>query len=401
MKQLSSKPARGTQDLLPEDMKLRNWVISKITEVYTSRGYTQIETPIIENIENLTASEGGENLRMLFKILKRGEKLDLKNIKSEDDLTDLGLRFDLTLPLSRFYSNNLNELIRPFKAFQLGNVFRAERNQKGRYRQFVQCDIDTLGDSSYFAETDLLITVPEALYNIGFKNFTIKINDRRILKELVLKSGFEEDNFGTICITADKLDKIGREGVIAELKDKGYDETKAQKLLENLKTPLSEIEGEYAEQMCQIINTVKNYYPIEFDSTLVRGMGYYTGPIFEIVSGDFNSSIAGGGRYDGLLNKFTKESIPAVGFSIGFERVISILKEQGFKVPTQKTEYAVLFADEKLYGLALKFADERIKEGNIASIYKIKPNRIGKEVATFKKAGYETLVIDEINKNEN
>ncbi len=399
MKQLSSKPARGTQDLLPEDMKLRNWVISKITEVYTSRGYTQIETPIIENIENLTASEGGENLRMLFKILKRGEKLDLKNIKSEDDLTDLGLRFDLTLPLSRFYSNNLNELIRPFKAFQLGNVFRAERNQKGRYRQFVQCDIDTLGDSSYFAETDLLITVPEALYNIGFKNFTIKINDRRILKELVLKSGFEEDDFGTICITADKLDKIGREGVIAELKDKGYDEMKAQKLLENLKTPLSEIEGEYAEQMCQIINTVKNYYPIEFDSTLVRGMGYYTGPIFEIVSGDFNSSIAGGGRYDGLLNKFTKESIPAVGFSIGFERVISILKEQGFKVPTQKTEYAVLFADEKLYGLALKFADERIKEGNIASIYKIKPNRIGKEVATFKKAGYETLVIDEINKN--
>lgn len=399
MKQLSSKPARGTQDLLPEDMKLRNWVISKITEVYTSRGYTQIETPIIENIENLTASEGGENLRMLFKILKRGEKLDLKNIKSEDDLTDLGLRFDLTLPLSRFYSNNLNELIRPFKAFQLGNVFRAERNQKGRYRQFVQCDIDTLGDSSYFAETDLLITVPEALYNIGFKNFTIKINDRRILKELVLKSGFEEDDFGTICITADKLDKIGREGVIAELKDKGYDETKAQKLLENLNTPLSEIEGEYAEQMCQIINTVKNYYPIEFDSTLVRGMGYYTGPIFEIVSGDFNSSIAGGGRYDGLLNKFTKESIPAVGFSIGFERVISILKEQGFKVPTQKTEYAVLFADEKLYGLALKFADERIKEGNIASIYKIKPNRIGKEVATFKKAGYETLVIDEINKN--
>lgn len=399
MKQLSSKPARGTQDLLPEDMKLRNWVISKITEVYTSRGYTQIETPIIENIENLTASEGGENLRMLFKILKRGEKLDLKNIKSEDDLTDLGLRFDLTLPLSRFYSNNSNELIRPFKAFQLGNVFRAERNQKGRYRQFVQCDIDTLGDSSYFAETDLLITVPEALYNIGFKNFTIKINDRRILKELVLKSGFEEDDFGTICITADKLDKIGREGVIAELKDKGYDETKAQKLLENLKTPLSEIEGEYAEQMCQIINTVKNYYPIEFDSTLVRGMGYYTGPIFEIVSGDFNSSIAGGGRYDGLLNKFTKESIPAVGFSIGFERVISILKEQGFKVPTQKTEYAVLFADEKLYGLALKFADERIKEGNIASIYKIKLNRIGKEVATFKKAGYETLVIDEINKN--
>ena len=399
MKQLSSKPARGTQDLLPEDMKLRNWVISKITEVYTSRGYTQIETPIIENIENLTASEGGENLRMLFKILKRGEKLDLKNIKSEDDLTDLGLRFDLTLPLSRFYSNNLNELIRPFKAFQLGNVFRAERNQKGRYRQFVQCDIDTLGDSSYFAETDLLITVPEALYNIGFKNFTIKINDRRILKELVLKSGFEEDDFGTICITADKLDKIGREGVIAELKDKGYDETKAQKLLENLNTPLSEIEGEYAEQMCQIINTVKNYYPIEFDSTLVRGMGYYTGPIFEIVSGDFNSSIAGGGRYDGLLNKFTKESIPAVGFSIGFERVISILKEQGFKVPTQKTEYAVLFADEKLYGLALKLADERIKEGNIASIYKIKPNRIGKEVATFKKAGYETLVIDEINKN--
>lgn len=396
MQKLSSKPAKGTQDLLPQDMRLRNWVTKKIVEAYASRGYTQIETPMLENLENLTNSEGGENLRMLFKVLKRGDKLNLEKAQTEDDLCDLGLRFDLTLPLSRFYANHLNELTKPFKAFQMGNVFRAERNQKGRYRQFVQCDIDTLGDPSIYAEIDLMLTVPKALYAIGFKNFVIKINDRRILKDLVLEAGFAEEDFSTICITADKKDKVGEEGVIQELSDKGYDKKIIENLLVNFKKPLSEMTSEYAKDLKKLMDIVSRYYPIEFDATLVRGMGYYTGPIFEIITPDFGGSVAGGGRYDGLLTKFSKESIPAVGFSIGFERIIGILKEQGFEPPEEGKRYAVLFADEQFYPKALAFADEKIVEGHIASIYKIKENRIGKEVAAFKKNGYEVVVADEM-----
>lgn len=395
MQKLSSKPAKGTQDLLPQDMKLRNWVTKKIIEAYTSRGYTQIETPMLENLDNLTNSEGGENLRMIFKVLKRGEKLDWSKAQSENDLSDLGLRFDLTLPLSRFYANNMNELTKPFKAFQIGNVFRAERNQKGRYRQFVQCDIDTLGDSGIYAEIDLMLTVPKALYNIGFKDFVIKINDRRILKDLVIDAGFAEEDFETVCITADKKDKIGEEGVVKELLEKGYAEETIKRFLENLTTPLEQLTTPYAEDLKLLTSIISKYYPIQFDATLVRGMGYYTGPIFEIETPKFGGAVAGGGRYDGLLNKFSKESIPAVGFSIGFERIIGILKDQNFVVPEERETYAILFEEDSFYEKALTIANEKIEQGNIASIYKIKSNRIGKEVANFKKNGYEVIVADE------
>ncbi|MDO4793564.1 MAG: histidine--tRNA ligase [Filifactor alocis] len=396
MAKLSSKPAKGTQDLLPQDLKLRNYMIRKITAAYTQRGYTQIEAPIIENIENLENSEGGENLRMLFKVLKRGEKLDLETAKTENDLCDLGLRFDLTLPLSRFYANNLNSLVKPFKAFQMGNVFRAERNQKGRLRQFVQCDVDTLGDPTIYAEIDLMLTVPKALYDIGFQEFTIKVNDRRILRDIVIGAGFSEEEFAGICIIADKADKIGEEGVIAELLDKGYEREKIDSFLKNLNASLEDMDTDYANELKLLIKTVSERYPIEFDPTLVRGMGYYTGPIFEIVAPGFSGSIAGGGRYDGLLTKFSKESIPAVGFSIGFERIFNILKDQGFVPPEEEKVYAVLFASQDLYKKALEIADEKIAEGNIASIYKIRSNRIGKEVANFKKNGYEVIVVDEL-----
>lgn len=396
MAKLSSKPAKGTQDLLPQDLRLRNYLIRKITSAYTQRGYTQIETPIIENIENLENSEGGENLRMLFKVLKRGEKFDLASATNENDLCDLGLRFDLTLPLSRFYANNLNNLVKPFKAFQMGNVFRAERNQRGRLRQFVQCDIDTLGDPTIYAEIDLMLTVPKALYDIGFKEFTIKVNDRRILRDIVIGAGFAEEEFGTICVIADKADKIGEEGVIAELLDRGYEREKIDAFLKNLNISLEEMDTDYANDLKLLIETISEYYPIEFDPTLVRGMGYYTGPIFEIVVSGFSGSIAGGGRYDGLLTKFSKESIPAVGFSIGFERIFTILKEQGFVPPEEEQLYAVLFASEDLYKKALEVANEKIAQGSIASIYKIRSNRIGKEVANFKKNGYEVIVVDEL-----
>lgn len=391
---LSPKPAKGTFDVLPEDMELRNWVKDVISEAYIKRGYAQLETPCIENIENLTNSEGGENLRMIFKILKRGEKLQLEEEAKEEDLCDLGLRFDLTLPLSRYYANNNNDLIKPFKAFQMGPVWRAERNQKGRYRQFVQCDIDTIGDNSIYAEIDLMLTVPMAIKNLGFTNTIIKINDRRILKQLVLDAGFKEEDFDVVCIIADKKDKIGEEGVAKELLEKGYKKEQIDKLSENLGSSLADIGGEAAADLRILIDIVSQFYRIEFDSNLVRGMGYYTGPIFEIVSPDFNGSIAGGGRYDGLLSKFSKESVPAVGFSIGFERILGLLKDKNFKLPNKPEKIAVLFVEEDKYQKAVDKANHIIAQGCIASIYKIKKNKLGNMISTFKKNGYEIEVVE-------
>ena len=386
VQKLSSKPAKGTQDLLPQDMKLRNWVTKKIIEAYTSRGYTQIETPMLENLDNLTNSEGGENLRMIFKVLKRGEKLDWSKAQTENDLSDLGLRFDLTLPLSRFYANNMNELTKPFKAFQIGNVFRAERNQKGRYRQFVQCDIDTLGDSGIYAEIDLMLTVPKALYNIGFKDFVIKINDRRILKDLVIDAGFAEEDFATVCITADKKDKIGEEGVVKELLEKGYAEETIKRFLENLTTPLEQLTTPYAEDLKLLISIISKYYPIQFDATLVRGMGYYTGPIFEIETPKFGGAVAGGGRYDKMIGKFTGSDTPACGFSIGFERIITILMDAGFKIPDESKKIAFLYEkniDANVLTSILKEASALREAGNIVLVSKMNKNK------KFQKEGLE------------
>ncbi|PAB56734.1 histidine--tRNA ligase [Anaeromicrobium sediminis] len=387
-----TKPVKGTFEVLPEDMELRNWVKETINKVYASRGYTQIETPCIENLELLNNSDGGENLRLLFKILKRGEKLKFDDL-SENALCDLGLRFDLTLPLSRFYANNRNDLPMPFKAFQMGYVWRAERPQKGRFRQFTQCDIDIIGDKSIYAEIDLMITVPKALYELGFENFTIKINDRRLLKELVLSAGFEEDDFNTVCITVDKMDKVGNQGVVEELVSKGFAKDKIDNLMKNLNSDLSTFDNEYSKELEKLINVVSKKYPIVFDSTLVRGMGYYTGPIFEIVSDEFKGSIAGGGRYDNLLNKFQKEPIPAVGFSIGFERIISIFKENGFKIPNKKKKIGLVFIDDKYIDKAISMSEELISDGNIVSVYNFNKNKIDKRMKRLRNEGYEEIII--------
>jgi histidyl-tRNA synthetase len=315
-----TNPAKGTQDVLPEDMALRNYVQDTIRNTYKERGFTQIQTPSIENIDLLTNSDGGENLRMLFKILKRGEKLDVT--QGEESLTDLGLRFDLTLPLSRYYANNRNDLPTPFKAIQIGDVWRAERPQKGRYRQFMQCDVDIIGEKSIVSEIELLTTVPEAIKRLGFDNFTIKINDRRLLKEMVLEAEIDEAQFGSVCITLDKVDKIGVEGVRSELASKDLSESQIDALIKRMDTRLEDMTSEAAGEIKQIIDIVSKYYPIEFDPTLVRGMGYYTGAIFEVQSSEFKGSLGGGGRYDNLLNKYQNDPIPAVGFSIGFERIV-------------------------------------------------------------------------------
>lgn len=388
----SSKPVKGMADVTPEDMLLRNWVKKNIEEVYTMRGYEQLETPAVENLDLLIGSEGGENLSLIFKILKRGEKLTFDEL-SENALCDLGLRYDLTLPLSRFYADNMERLARPFKAFQMGYVYRAERPQRMRFRQFTQCDVDIIGDPSIYAEVDLLLTLPKALLKLGFDNLKIRINDRRILKEIVLNSRFMEDEFMSVCMIIDKLDKIGKEGVIRELQAAGYDQSKIDSLMKAISSNLNELDSQYAKDLESIIGLVSPYFDIEVDLSLVRGMGYYTGPIFEVVSEEFSGSIAGGGRYDDLLSKFKKEQLPAVGFSIGFERIINILKEKGFKVPDDREKVAILFYDEERAKEAVEKAEEFNKDNKTATFYLCKKNKIGNVKKRLENSGYTNFIV--------
>ncbi|MCR5430812.1 MAG: histidine--tRNA ligase [Eubacterium sp.] len=348
---LSKKPMTGMKDIMPDEMKVRNYVKRVIEETYLSYGFSQIETPVVENIQNLTSKQGGENEKLIFKILKRGEKLNLETAETEMDLVDSGLRYDLTVPLVRYYSKNANELPTPFKALQIGNVFRADRPQRGRYRQFMQCDIDILGDATNLAEIELILATSSTLTKLGFKNFEIRINDRRILKAMAEYSGFKPEDFDSVFITLDKMDKIGLDGVKEVLVKDGFDSEAVEKYtalfdeiqnesnpIEYLSDKLGDAFAEDVKQwMDEIIDSVKNAktdnYDIVFDPTLVRGMSYYTGTIFEIAIPEFGGSCGGGGRYDKMIGQFTGNDIPACGFSIGFERIILLMMEQGFEIP--------------------------------------------------------------------
>lgn len=398
----STLPVKGTFEVLPEDMELRNWMMDVIKETYINHGFRQIETPAIENIDLLTNSEAGENLQLLFKILKRGDKLekeikDINNENYEEKLTEYGLRFDLTLPLSRFYANNKNDLISPFKGFQMGYVWRAERPQKGRFRQFTQCDIDILGDNSRYAEIDLLLTVTSALKKLGFKDSFIRINDRRLLKELIEKSNISSCDFDTVCISLDKLDKIGVDGVIKDLESKSIEREKIDCLIneiEKIKVEgINYFDSEEALELKYIINIISEYYNIKFDPTLVRGMGYYTGAIFEIESNQFKSSIAGGGRYDNMISKFEKDSLPAVGISIGFERIFSILKENKFKIPNKKKKLALVFMDEFVFSETIKLS-EKLREYYPTSIIKLEnQKKLGKKIKRLENDGFDIIKV--------
>ena len=313
---LSKKPVTGMKDILPAEMQLRDYCIGVIKETYAKFGFTSIETPCVENIQNLTSKQGGENEKLIFKILKRGEKLNLETAKSEGDLVDGGLRYDLTVPLVRFYSNHSNELPSPFKALQIGNVWRADRPQKGRYRQFMQCDIDILGEPSNLAEIELILATTTTLGRLGFKDFRIRINERRILKAMAAYSGFPEESYDTVFIILDKMDKIGMDGVARELEESGFSSESAKKYLklfadlsgqaDGLSWLAKELEGylepEVEENLQEIIASVRatkaSDFEIVFDPTLVRGMSYYTGTIFEISMPQFGGSCGGGGRYD-------------------------------------------------------------------------------------------------------
>ena len=357
---LSKKPVTGMKDILPEEMKIRDYVISVIKETYASFGFTSIETPCVENIANLNCKAGGENEKLIFKILKRGEKLKLEQASSEEDLVDGGLRYDLTVPLVRYYSNHANELPAPFKALQMGNVWRADRPQRGRYRQFMQCDIDILGEASNLAEIELILATTTTLGKLNFKNFQIRINDRRILKAMAAYSGFSEEDYDTVFIILDKMDKIGLDGVKAELVEAGFDEAIVQKYTELFAKMeqaedsiawITETVGDFLEEgvkdsFREIIDSVQatkgDFFELVFDPTLVRGMSYYTGTIFEIAMPEFGGSCGGGGRYDKMVEKFTGNSVPACGFSIGFERIILLLMESGFQIPDEKQKVAYL-----------------------------------------------------------
>ena len=359
---LKKKPVTGMKDILPAEMQIRDYILGQIKETYRSFGFSSIETPCVEHIENLLSKQGGDNEKLIFKILKRGEKLDLETAQTENDLTDGGLRYDLTLPLSRYFANNAASLPTPFKALQIGNVWRADRPQKGRFRQFMQCDIDILGDATSQAEIELILATTTALSRIcPGRGFTVRINDRRILRAMAVSSGFPEDDVDKVFITVDKMDNIGTDGVKAELLENGYSEASADRYLElmNQASPdaagvrkMGELlkgvlEDGAAENLARIMETVTEVSQVGcqlvFDPTLVRGMGYYTGTIFEVSMEGFGGSVAGGGRYDRMIGKFTGIDTPACGFSIGFERIVTILMDAGFTVPEGNGKEAWLF----------------------------------------------------------
>ncbi len=378
---LSKKPVTGMKDIMPAEMQLRDYVIGVIKETYGKFGFTSIETPCVENIANLSSKQGGENEKLIFKILKRGEKLNLETAKGEEDLVDGGLRYDLTVPLVRYYSNHANELPSPFKALQMGNVWRADRPQKGRYRQFMQCDIDILGEPSNLAEIELILATTTTLGKLGFRGFQIRINERRILKAMVAYSGFPEESYDQVFIILDKMDKIGLDGVAAELKGNGFGEESVEKYMElfqgmeeaeNGLVYLTEklegtLDAEVGQSLKEIIASVKatkaSEFEIVFDPTLVRGMSYYTGTIFEIAMPEFGGSCGGGGRYDKMVGRFTGKDVPACGFSIGFERIILIMMENGFPIPDGNKKVAYLIekgvATEELCSIIAKAQEER------------------------------------------
>ena len=393
---LKKKPVTGMKDILPREMEIRDYVIRLIKETYASFGFSSIETPGVEHIENLSSKQGGENEKLIFKILKRGEKLKLSEAESEADLVDGGLRYDLTVPLSRYYANNANNLPSPFKALQMGNVWRADRPQRGRFRQFMQCDIDILGEPSILAEIELILATSTLVGKLKFSDFTIRINDRRILKAMAASCGFPEESFDTVFIILDKMDKIGPDGVAKELAEEGFDQAGIDAYMELFRNVTPDLAGirylgeklsgfldeKIAQDLVTIIESVDAVktanFRLAFDPTLVRGMSYYTGPIFEISIDGFSGSVGGGGRYDEMIGRFTGTQTCACGFSIGFERIVMLLMEKDFQVPGAGEKIAYLLekgiSREKMLE-AFREAESERAQGRQVSMNMMKKNK--------------------------
>ena len=391
-------PVKGMCDMLPADMRLREHVLGMIKETYGACGFMQIETPVMEHIENLTSKQGGDNEKLIFKVMKRGAELQRALDKGDGELADNGLRYDLTVPLARYYANNKEKLPTPFKAMQLGNVWRADNPQKGRFRQFTQCDIDILGDESPNAEVELIDVTARALLRIGFTGFTVNINDRRILRGMLESMGFAADTLDSVCITFDKMDKIGAEGVKAELTEKQLPENAIQALADFIAAGDVTLDAvasrcadpAIADDLKYVLATANaiadGRFAVAYCPSLVRGQGYYTGMVFEITCPQFSGAVAGGGRYDNMIGKFLGTRVPAVGFSIGFERVCGILLEQGYQIPGAKQKIALL------YGKEADFPAVLAKAAALRDNYEVtilpQGKKLGKQLGQLEAAGF-------------
>jgi histidyl-tRNA synthetase len=395
------------RDILPAEAELRDTAAGTILGVYRRYGFRRIETPALESLELLTGGGGGENEKLIFKVLKRGEKLDLGAATTEADLADLGLRFDLTVPLARYYAHNLAKLPDPLRAVQIGPVWRAERPQRGRYRQFTQCDIDILGVASEIAEIELILATTEALGALGLEGLTVRINDRRLLTAMASWCGFAPERHASVFITLDKWDKLPADEIRQELEQTGHPAPAIARMLELYApdAPSSSLAGMQHRlgdpgaagafaALSRIVEAVGaasgGRFRIDFDPTLVRGMGYYTGPIFEIRSSSFAAgSIAGGGRYDGMIGRMLGRDVPATGFSIGFERVVDILSKLPTAAARGQDRIALLF-DESTHELrdVLRIAQDLRARGLLVALER-RARSPGAQRAALEKQGYD------------
>ena len=359
MLNVKTTPVKGTNDIGPFDMEIMEFVLDKIRHIYKNNGFLQIQTPILENLDLLTSGDSGDNPKNMFKTIKRGAKLDLsKENLQERDIVEEGLRYDLTVPLSRFYAGNLDSLPKPFKVLQIGESFRAENPQKGRSREFTQCDIDIFGESENIAEIDLIISAMQVYNEIGVKPITFKINDRMILNQIFSFVGFNNEEISDVLIVVDKIDKIGLNGVYEELIKLNFDKQKVDKLVNALcdikEKGINEclnygVEKNTIYNLQEIINCVNKFAPADFkiifDISIVRGQGYYTGTILEAYyeCNTFSRAIGGGGRYDKMLYKFLGYDVPAVGYSIGLVPCLTLIKEYNLLKNYKKNKIALLY----------------------------------------------------------
>jgi len=410
---INTAPPRGTRDVLPDEVELRDAATQRILAVYRSYGFRRIDTPALESLALLAGSDGGDNEKLIFKVLKRGEDLEAALREGSRELADLGLRFDLTVPLARYYAENHAQLPDPLKAIQIGPVWRAERPQKGRYRQFTQCDIDVLGAVSPLVEIELILATCEALRAaFGLPELTVRINDRRILSRIARHCGFAEREEASFFIAFDKLDKVGAEGVLAELREAGRDARAIERFqallpvlqkgdlsLDALRTALGAGDEAAFAWLATIIDAAGGALPsgarLQFDPTLVRGMGYYTGTIFEVSMPGFSGSVAGGGRYDRMVGKLLGRDVPACGFSIGFERLVAILGERGGagapgagSTGAEPRRIALVVEDGGDVRAALAAARTLRAAGDLVSL-ELRRKNVGKQLDDFARHGFD------------